>query len=57
MRPRRPPRSARACTASPPTPARTNGPRWCWDPTNGNASLSFREAGLPYDREACRALL
>ncbi|WP_238007465.1 hypothetical protein KZZ52_18995 [Dactylosporangium sp. AC04546] len=28
-----------------------------WDPTNGNASLSFRQAGLPYDREACRALL
>jgi hypothetical protein len=28
-----------------------------WDPRNGSAGLVFREAGLPYDREACRALL
>ncbi|MEV4823160.1 hypothetical protein [Micromonospora sp. NPDC049274] len=27
-----------------------------WDPTHGNAALAFRDAGLPYDRETCRAL-
>ena len=27
-----------------------------WDPTHGNAALAFRDAGLPYDREACQAL-
>jgi len=27
-----------------------------WDPRYGNASLMFRDAGVPYDREACRAL-
>ncbi|GAA4256706.1 hypothetical protein GCM10022255_070600 [Dactylosporangium darangshiense] len=27
-----------------------------WDPRNGNASLAMREAGLPHDRAACRAL-
>jgi HEAT repeat len=28
-----------------------------WDPQNGNASLIFQRAGLPYDQQACRALL
>jgi hypothetical protein len=28
-----------------------------WDPRNGNADLLFRQLGVPYDREACRALL
>jgi hypothetical protein len=28
-----------------------------WDPRHGNASLAFKQAGLPYDRDACRALL
>ncbi|MEV6302988.1 hypothetical protein AB0M02_26470 [Actinoplanes sp. NPDC051861] len=27
-----------------------------WVPTNGTAGLVFRDAGLPYDREECRAL-
>lgn len=27
-----------------------------WDPRHGNASLVFRQAGLPYDRAACRSL-
>ncbi|KAB8145826.1 hypothetical protein F8S13_01740 [Chloroflexia bacterium SDU3-3] len=28
-----------------------------WNPTFGNASLQFRRAGLPYDREACARLV
>ncbi|BBH71642.1 hypothetical protein ACTI_83270 [Actinoplanes sp. OR16] len=28
-----------------------------WDPRNGTVRLVFRDAGLPYDREACRALI
>ena len=28
-----------------------------WDPRHGNAYLIFNRAGLPYDRQACRALL
>jgi hypothetical protein len=28
-----------------------------WDPRHGNASNIFKQAGLPYDRDACRALL
>ncbi|GIJ43466.1 hypothetical protein Val02_03520 [Virgisporangium aliadipatigenens] len=28
-----------------------------WNPGFGNAGLVFRRAGLPYDREACRALV
>lgn len=28
-----------------------------WDPRFGNAFLIFKQAGLPYDRDACRALL
>ncbi|MEJ3749998.1 hypothetical protein WEI85_42890 [Actinomycetes bacterium KLBMP 9797] len=27
-----------------------------WDPSHGNAHVVFREAGLPYDRAACRTL-
>lgn len=27
-----------------------------WDPTHGNAHVAFRDAGLPYDRDTCRAL-
>jgi hypothetical protein len=27
-----------------------------WDPGNGTIGLIFRDAGLPYDRAACRAL-
>lgn len=28
-----------------------------WDPRHGNAGLVFRGAGLPYDRDTCRALI
>lgn len=28
-----------------------------WDPRLGNASLVFKRAGLPYERDACRALV
>ncbi|MEV8517069.1 hypothetical protein [Dactylosporangium sp. NPDC051484] len=27
-----------------------------WDPRNGSVGLVFRDAGLPHDREACRAM-
>jgi hypothetical protein len=27
-----------------------------WDPANGNASLKFMQAGLPYDRDRCAQL-
>ncbi|GAA3772020.1 HEAT repeat domain-containing protein [Plantactinospora mayteni] len=28
-----------------------------WDPSNGSVGLVFRDAGLPYDRDACRDLV
>jgi len=28
-----------------------------WDPRHGNASLAFRDAGLPHDRDTCRTLV